>query len=531
MCCALAGAVLWHGFGNATRGYIATDSAIWWWVSHWLDPQAETEHGWLILGLSAWLFWRNLREEPADPNPPATGAALAAMLGGVALHAVGYGVQQTRVSLAGGLLFCWGVLALAGGRRWRRAAVFPFGFMLFAIPVNILDTAGFWLRLWVIEASHGLANACGIGVIRSGTQLFAPDGAYQYDVAAACSGVRSLVALLALSLLVGYLNFRPAWLRALVLLLSLPFTYVGNVVRISAIIVAAEVGGQRAGVIVHEWAGFLVFVVVLGLVMLAVSGLRRWLPAAVRVDQGPAQPPWRAVAPPARRHAWLVAAGVILAAALVGLGTRRLDTLPVRTDTGVRLAADGRNPVDLPAFVGTEWIGRRVPVSAVELEVLPPDTGYSRRVYVALSDPRRQVLVSIVLSGRDRSSIHRPEICVEGQGWTIRDRFPHAFEGVRPDGAPLPVSVLRIERTRADGRPQPMLLAYWFVSSDAVVATHAERLWRGVRDRLLRGRADRWAYVLAQTGAEDGEAAALARLQALLAGTVPVVQKPIRANE
>ena len=75
-----------------------------------------------------------------------------------------------------------------------------------------------------------------------------------------------------------------------------------------------------------------------------------------------------------------------------------------------------------------------------------------------------------------------------------------------------------------------MLLAYWFVSSEAVVATHAERLWRGVRDRLLRGRADRWAYVLVQTGADDGEAAALARLQTLLAGTVPVFQKPISAK-
>lgn len=529
--CALAGLVVWQYFGNATRGYIDTSSALWWWISQWLDPNAETEHGWLILGLSAWLFWQNLRREPVRPAPAATVAAGGALLGGLALHALGYAVQQTRISLVGALVFAWGVLALAGGRRWGRAAVFPLGFMLFALPVNVLDTAGFWLRLWVIEASHGLAHAVGIGVIRSGTQLFAPDGAYQYDVAAACSGVRSLMALLALSLLVGYLNFRPWWLRALFLLASLPFTYVGNVVRISAIIVAAELGGQRAGVIVHEWAGFLVFVIVLGLVLATAGVLRRWWPAVVRADDGPAQTGWATVAPPPARQAWGVAAGVVAAAVLVAGATRRLDALPVRTDTGVRLAADGRNPVDLPAFVGTEWIGRRVPVSAVELDVLPPDTGYSRRVYVALSDPRRPVLVSIVLSGRDRSSIHRPEICVEGQGWTIRDRFRHDFEGVRPDGAPLPASVLRIERTDADGRPQPMLLAYWFVSSDAVVATHAARLWRGARDRLLRGRADRWAYVLAQTAADDGEAAALARLQTLLAGTIPRVQKPIRDNE
>jgi exosortase len=530
--CALAGFAVFQFFGNGTRGYIDTTSLFYWWGYQWGNPASEAEHGWLILGLSLWLLWQNARGEPAAPNPPVPGRALAALLGGLAVHLLGYGVQQTRISIVGFLLFAWGVLALAGGRRWGRAAVFPLGFMVFALPVNVLDTAGFWLRMWVIEASHGIANAVGVAVIRSGTQLFSPDGLYQYDVAAACSGVRSLMALTALSLLVGYLNFRPWWLRGFVFLLSLPFTYLGNVVRISAIIFAAEIWGQRAGVIVHEWAGFLVFVIVLGLVLLSVSGLRRLLPATVRpLDQPPA-PFWTA---PAATNTWLRSYGMallVVVAAVVTAGlARRLDAMPVRTDTGVRLAEDGRNPVELPAFVGTEWIGRRVDISPVELEILPPDTGFSRRLYVALPDPRRQVLLSIVLSGRDRSSIHRPELCVEGQGWTIQGSFPHGFEGVQPGGRALPATVLRLERPGANGgKPTPALLAYWFVSSETVVATHAERMWHGAWDRLRHGRADRWAYVLAQTVADDGEVAALERIQGLLAGTVPVFQKPPAAR-
>jgi exosortase/archaeosortase family protein len=134
---------------------------------------------------------------------------------------------------------------------------------------------------------------------------------------------------------VGYLNFRAWWLRGLVFLLSLPFTYVGNVVRISAIIFAAEVGGQRAGVIVHEWAGFLVFVIVLGLVLLSVSGLRRLLPSAVRPpDQAPA-PFWTAPAAADTRLRPYGVALLVLAAAVVTAGlARRLDAMPVRTDTG-----------------------------------------------------------------------------------------------------------------------------------------------------------------------------------------------------
>lgn len=525
---ATAGFAVFQFFGNATRGYIPTDSLLYWWGFQWANPSSETEHGWLILGLSVWLFWQNVRRESAAPNPAATGPAFAAMLAGLAVHLLGYAVQQTRISILGFLLFTGGVLTLAGGRRWGRAAVFPLVFMSFALPLNVLDTAGFWLRMAVIATSHDLASLGGIGVIRSGTQLFAPDGTYQYDVAAACSGVRSMMALTALSLLIGYLNFRSWGLRLLVLLLSFPFTYVGNVVRITAIIVAAEVFGQNAGMVVHEWAGFLVFVIVLGLVLLSVNLLRRWLPGMAMpaepapaplwseltdVGEGRAQGPWAALA-------------VLLAAVATAGFTHRLDDLPIRTGTGVRLAADGRNPVELPAFIGTEWIGRRIEVSSVEREILPPDTGFSRKVYVDVADSRRQVLLSIVLSGRDRSSIHRPELCVEGQGWTIKDSFVHRFQGLPPAGSELPSTVLRLERSSTKaGRPAPALVAYWFVSSEQVVASHWERMLQGAWVRLRHGRADRWAYVLVQTGAEDGEEAALARIRELLGATVPVFQQ------
>lgn len=530
LACALAGFVLGQFFGNATRGYIPTDSLFYWWGFQWVNPSSETEHGWLILGLSLWLFWRNARAEPAAPNPADRGRALAAMTAGLALHGLGYAVQQTRISILAALVFMWGVAVLAGGRRWGRAGAFPLAFMVFAIPVNVLDTAGFWLRMWVIEASHLLAGLAGIGVVRNGTQLFSPDGTYQYDVAAACSGVRSLMALTALSLLLGYLNFKSWWLRGLILLLSFPFTYLGNVVRISAVIFAAEWFGQDAGTLVHDWAGFLVFVIVLGLVMLVVGLLHRWWPRTAQIEPETAAPFW---SPPDRSRAgWLskpaaVAVAVwVLAAGTVG-ATRHFDQLPVRSDTGVYLTADGINPVPLPPFVGVDWIGRQSAVTAIEREILPPDTGYSRRNYVALHQPGRQVFLSIVLSGRDRTSIHRPEMCVTGQGWTIKGSFAHRFDYPGHPEAGLPVTVLRLEQeVGRDGRMVPSLLAYWFVSSNRVVATHVERMLLGAWDRLRYGRADRWAYVLLQTDARDGEAAALARMREIVDGTIAHFQKP-----
>ena len=228
-----------------------------------MNPESETEHAWLVLALSGFVFWRNLRRQGAGTRPETTRAA-AALICGLLLHAMGFVAQQPRISIVALLFYAWGVLVLAGGSRWGRAAAFPVAFMVFAIPVNALDTVGFWLRMWVVDAGARIAHAVGIGVVRSGTQLLAPDGRYQYDVVAACSGVRSLMALAALSLFIGYIWFRPGWLRGAVLLLSLPLVYLGNVLRISSIIVAAQWGGQAWGDRVHDVMGFGVFVVVVG---------------------------------------------------------------------------------------------------------------------------------------------------------------------------------------------------------------------------------------------------------------------------
>jgi exosortase len=457
---------------------------------------------------------------------------LAALLGGLALHLLGYAMQQARVSIVALLLFTWGVLALGGGRRWGRAAMFPLGFMLFAVPLNVLDTVGFFIRVGVTDVAYHLARVFGCDVIRNGTQLLSPDGSYSYDVAAACSGIRSLMALTALSLLLGYLSFRSWWARGFVGLLALPYAFVGNVARILAIIVAAEWQGQRAGAFVHEWFGPVVFVIVLALVQATVWVMERGGKRESEGEGAADAESGRATGVPSDllgyRAAWGAAAVVVLTSAGVAFAARALDRVQVSPRTGVKLAADGVNPVALPNYVGLDWIGQNAPVSAVEREVLPPDTGYSRKNYVSLHDRRQSVFLSLVLSGRDRTSIHRPELCLVGQGWTIRGRRTREFT---VGGVTFPATVLEIERemtnARGEGAKLPALLVYWFVGADRIVASHWERVFYTSLDRVRHLQAHRWAYVLMQTHALDGEAAALKRIDEVLAGTLPGFQEPI----
>ena len=87
-----------------------------------------------------------------------------------------------------------------------------------------------------------------------------------------------------------------------------------------------------------------------------------------------------------------------------------------------------------------------------------------------------------------------------------------------------------LERASRGREVVPQLVAYWFVGGYAVVATHWQRLARDAWNRVFHARADRWAYVLAQTDAADVEAAALARMQAVLNETLPAFQQPFQKN-
>jgi exosortase/archaeosortase family protein len=85
-----------------------------------------------------------------------------------------------------------------------------------------------------------------------GTQLLDPLGNYQYDVAPACSGIRSLIAIFLIATIYGFLMFRSPWKRLFFMASAVPLAILGNLARMLCIIMAAELGGQETGNYVHE---------------------------------------------------------------------------------------------------------------------------------------------------------------------------------------------------------------------------------------------------------------------------------------
>jgi EpsI family protein len=167
------------------------------------------------------------------------------------------------------------------------------------------------------------------------------------------------------------------------------------------------------------------------------------------------------------------------------------------------------------------------PITKVELSWLPADTTYARRYYEA--PDRFGLMLNVVLMGQDRTSIHRPQICLTGQGWTIElsDLLQIPVGGASP--YTLPVMRLIASRPHREPNGQVTMLkavyVYWFVADGHVTARHGERMWWMARDLLTRGTLQRWAYVACLAiGRPGSEEAIYDRLREFVAAAVPEFQ-------
>lgn len=164
--------------------------------------------------------------------------------------------------------------------------------------------------------------------------------------------------------------------------------------------------------------------------------------------------------------------------------------------------ASGVN-LSLPFKIG-DMIGFETQISEAERIILPSDTEFVRKTYRSRTGD--QVLVSIVLSGSDKRSIHRPEICLPGQGWTVKGGKTQEID--LSDAKTLDVMNLYLERQvqQDSGEKLPLYsyYMYWFVGSDLVTSSHLERILRSMWDRIFRQKNHRWAYVIVSSTITEG---------------------------
>jgi exosortase len=247
---------LFHFLGNSTLGYISTSSLLEWMHIVYSGEDAsgsDDGHGKLIPFVVLAIFWWKRKKLLALPlNTWWPGILLLA--GALALHLFGYMAQQTRISIIALFAGIYALMGLAWGRQWLRESFFPFFLFAFCVPLGwSVVSITFPLRVLVCKLVVLISGyVLQIDIRREGTKLLDPSGAYEYDVAAACSGIRSLFATLSVAIIYAMLCFRPLWKRGVLIASAVPLAVLGNTIRMLSIVIAAEIWGQAGGSYVHD---------------------------------------------------------------------------------------------------------------------------------------------------------------------------------------------------------------------------------------------------------------------------------------
>ena len=166
-------------------------------------------------------------------------------------------------------------------------------------------------------------------------------------------------------------------------------------------------------------------------------------------------------------------------------------------------------PKEIPGHVG---FSREV--SEEEKVWLPSDTEMLKMAYYpknARSQEEavnRSISATLILSGSDQRSLHRPEVCLDGQGWAITDQ---PIVQLEVNGKKLKVKDLHLQRTQTqEDKSLKTIKAhyiYWWVGSNVSTADTAKRALISVKENILHNRNTRWGYpsIMTYVDSDRGE--------------------------
>ncbi|MDB4796731.1 exosortase/archaeosortase family protein [bacterium] len=277
---------LFHFLGNSTFGYVDTGSIFSWMYNSFNAPDSEDSHGNLIPFVVLALIWWK-RDILVEIELKQWRMAFPLIVVAIILHLFGFVAQQPRISVVALFLGLYGIMGLCWGPKWMRNIFFPYFLLAFCVPIgSMADIITFPLRILVTQISVGFASGVlQLDIIREGTLIFDGDRSFQFDVAPACSGIRSLITLFALTTIYGFVSYKAFWRRGVMMLASVPLAILGNVLRITTVIVVGDVYGMKAGVAIEQKLGFLTFLVAIIGIMVLGHFLNEEQPVAEQNDE------------------------------------------------------------------------------------------------------------------------------------------------------------------------------------------------------------------------------------------------------
>ena len=238
-------------------------------------------HGFAVPLISAYLLWhrrRLLAEAPVEGSIAGLPLIILA-LGMLVLGSLSGEPFVARLSLPLALL---GTVLFLGGTRVARHAWVPIAYLVFMIPLPYVTLSALTYRsqLFDAELTATALGWLGVPVLRDGVMLHLPN--ITLEVAADCSSVPAIAALLALGGAYAQMQPRPTWIRVALTLSAAPLGLLSNIVRLIVTSLSAYYLGPVAlNNVIHKFNGTTVFLAtVVLLVVLDALLTRSWKRAA-----------------------------------------------------------------------------------------------------------------------------------------------------------------------------------------------------------------------------------------------------------
>ncbi|WP_298980713.1 exosortase/archaeosortase family protein [Caldilinea sp.] len=259
----------------AMIGYALITWPVWQWLwFEWMSNEYYS-HGLLIAPVALFLAIQRVRNDPQLRLRFANREGAGLLLLGATLAFYLYALQQRAYYLAAfamiGML-AGAVWTLAGAAALRRLA-FPIGYLALMVPLPVLDRITLPLALFTGYCSGALVQFLGLDVTITGNAVTLPNA--ELVIGAQCSGVNSLISLVALLTLVAYLLEGSVGARLLLTALALPLALLGNILRVAALLFVARAWGAEAGfTFYHDYSGVLFFLAMVALTLPLTRALR-----------------------------------------------------------------------------------------------------------------------------------------------------------------------------------------------------------------------------------------------------------------
>jgi len=463
-------------------------------------------HGFLIPPIAAYFVWERRATLSAARRQPSSWGLVIVCLSLAVLGAGLLGSEYflSRISIIGVLA---GIVVHLYGWRHLRLLAFPLAFLILMVPLPVIVFNQVALPLQFVASRVGewAIDACGIPVLREGNVLTLANTTL--EVAEACSGIRSLVSLITLGLVFGYFADSRLWARTVIVASTVPVAIVANGARVAGTgMLASWIGPAAAEGFLHEFSGWMVFVVAFVLILAVQRIIHRFWPD-------------RSVRPAAVGRAVEPGAPVSL---------RRLAALTLCLAVGLAISVRASRREAAPARTGLaafpmqidQWRGiPDTPFTSDVLAVLGL-TDYLTRLYVTPSRTGVGLYVGYWQSQRQGETIHSPLNCLPGAGWEPVSRSTISLSDPRqPSGPPMEINRYLIRK----GLDREVVL-YWYQSHGRITASEYWSKFYLMEDAVRLNRTDgAIVRVIAPVvgDAPDAERAADEHAQGFVSAIVP----------